>query len=459
MVDIERNTAPLSLNPLKASQPLGGTLATLGFRNAVPLLHGAQGCTAFGKVYFVRHFNEPIPVQTTAIDPISAILGADENVDTALDTLCSKNRPALITLLTTGVTEAEGADIRRLVREFRDNHPEHHQTRVVPVHTPDFVGSLESGYAATLEAIIDSCVPEPSVAGTQPGQAPRQVNLLLSSALTPGDAEALGELVEAFGLHPVTIPDLGASLDGHLPETDFSPVTPDGTPLSDLEACGNAVATVAIGPSIEAAADRLKERTGVPDYRFQHLMGLAASDRLCVALSEIANLAEPPPRIRRQRRQLQDALLDTHTVLTGTHIGIAAEPDLLIGWSQLLHSVGIEIPTAIAAASAPGLAQAPIATVSIGDLDDLEQRGRSAGIELVLGSGHAAATAERLGVPIIQTGYPIWERIGLQSRVRIGYRGSRDTLFELANTLLEHRERQGGDVRPYRSVFRSRELA
>ena len=454
MTRIEIDDRPLSVNPLKAGQPLGGTLATLGFRGAMPLLHGAQGCTAFGKVYFVRHFNEPIPLQTTAVDPISAILGADDNVTGALDRICSKSAPELVTVLTTGLSEAEGTDIHRLIREFREAHPEHAGTAVVAVNTPDFAGSLESGYAATLRALVDALVPEAAAAGTRPGAEPRRVNLLLSSATSPGDAEALAELVEAFGLEPVPIPDLGASMDGHLADGDFSPVTTDGTAVSALAGCGDAAATLVVGGSVHAAADLLHARTGVPEYRFDHVRGLRATDRFVTALCEIAGLDRPPRRIRRQRRQLQDALLDAHTVLGGTAVGIAADADLLLGLGTLLHDAGAEITTAVAPERAPALGEVPAGRVHVGDLATLERHGRAEGVELVIGSGHAMATAERLGVPILPCGYPVWERLGTHLRPRVGYRGSRDTLLEAANLLLENRERTAG-VPAYRSIYRS----
>ncbi len=456
MARIERPREPLSVNPLKASQPIGGTLATLGFRAAMPLLHGAQGCTAFGKVYFVRHFNEPVPLQTTAIDSMSAVLGADDHATQALARICEKSRPALIPVMTTGLAEAEGTDIQRLVKAFRHAHPEHADTAVVPVSTPDFSGSMESGYATTLAAIIEHLVPDARTAGTRPGSAPQQVNLLLSSAVSPGDAEALAELTEAFGLEPVLIPDLSASMDGHLADGDFSPVTTDGTPIEALARCGNATATLVVGASLHQAADRLSERTGVPDYRFDHVMGLHATDRLVTALGEIAGRERPPARVQRHRRQLQDALLDTHTVLGGTRIGIAADADLLHGLGTLLTDSGAELATAVTPASTPVCKRIPADAVYIGDLQALEIEGRAAGIELILGSGHAVATAERLGVPILQCGYPIWERLGLQMRPRVGYRGSRDTLFEVANRLLDHREHTAG-APPYRSVFRPTE--
>jgi nitrogenase molybdenum-iron protein NifN len=45
MTEIIRRSKPLSVSPLKSSQPLGASLAILGLNRAIPLLHGAQGCT------------------------------------------------------------------------------------------------------------------------------------------------------------------------------------------------------------------------------------------------------------------------------------------------------------------------------------------------------------------------------------------------------------------------------
>ena len=119
---IKRNKA-LSVSPLKASSTIGAALAFLGFRRAIPMLHGSQGCTAFGKVFFVRHFREPIPLQSTAMDQVSAIMGANENVVEGLKTLCEKNAPDLIGVPTTGLAETQGADIHMAVREFRAKLP------------------------------------------------------------------------------------------------------------------------------------------------------------------------------------------------------------------------------------------------------------------------------------------------------------------------------------------------
>ena len=52
MADIIRSEKPLAVSPIKTGQPLGAILASLGLAQAIPLVHGAQGCSAFAKVFF-----------------------------------------------------------------------------------------------------------------------------------------------------------------------------------------------------------------------------------------------------------------------------------------------------------------------------------------------------------------------------------------------------------------------
>ncbi|MCC8998026.1 MAG: nitrogenase iron-molybdenum cofactor biosynthesis protein NifN [Candidatus Contendobacter sp.] len=451
MVDIIRRSKPLSVSPLKSSQPLGASLAILGLNRAIPLLHGAQGCTAFAKVFLVRHFREPIPLQTSALDPISSIMGADDNLLAGLRTVCEKHRPAAVGLLTTGLTEAQGTDIQRVLKTFRESYPEFQATRIVPVNTPDFSGSLESGFALTVKAMLAEWVPQyrfVSAQGLRGGKS-RQINVLCGSSLTPGDLEALRELIERFDLHPVFIPDLADSLDGHLDAEDYQPLTTGGTPLAAFAALGDAAATLVIGASLYPAADLLHERTGTPVHRFPHLFGLEATDRLVMTLAGIAGQAVPA-RLVRQRAQLQDAMLDTHFLLGRARVAIAAEPDLLHGFSQLLADMGAEIVAAVAPTTAPILAQLPLAQVHIGDLDDLETLAREREAELIIGNSHALDIAQRLDIPLLRAGYPLHDQFGGYQRAWIGYRGARQALFDLANALLGHAEHA---VAPYHSIY------
>jgi nitrogenase molybdenum-iron protein NifN len=445
MVEILRRKKPLSVNPLKASQPVGGSLATLGFQGAIPMLHGSQGCTAFAKTYFVRHFREPIPLQSSAMDQVSSVMGADDNVVEGVKIIAEKNRPKLITVLTTGLAETQGADIKRCVARFREVYPNFEDVAVVGVHTPDFSGCAESGFALTVHEIIKELVPESRVAGTRQ----RQVNVLAGPFMTPGDVEALRDIIEMFGLRPVFVPDLAESLDGHLDDAEFNPLSTGGTPISELSCLGEAAATLAIGAAMHPAGRTLAEKTEVPVYYLDHLYGIKATDELLVALAEISG-NEVPERLEHHRAQLQDAMLDTHFMLGQLRVAVAADPDLLHAFTSLLHEMGAEVVAAVVPAGAPVLERLPIGIVQIGDLEDLEKLARENRAEMVVGNSHAVQTAERLGVPILRTGFPLYDIVGGYQQTRIGYRGARQTLFDLANLALAltHHE-----VPMYRSIY------
>lgn len=449
MAEVLKRSKALAVNPLKASQPLGATLAFLGLRRTIPMLHGSQGCTAFGKVFFVRHFREPIALQTTAMDQMSSIMSADENVLEGLRVLCEKNSPEIIGLPTTGLSETQGCDIRRLLREFRARHPEFAEVAIVPVNTPDYSGCLESGFALAVEAIIETLVPDRSQSPLV-GRRRRQVNVLAASMLTPGDIEAIKEWIECFGLRPVVLPDIGDSLDGHLVDQETTPLTLGGTPKAELATLGDAVATLVIGRSLHKAADLLKSRTGVPDFRFDHLLGLDACDAFTLALAEISG-QQVPASIDRRRAQLQDAMVDAHFMTGFLRIGMAADPDLLVALGQFLSGVGAEIVAAVASARAEVLADLPAASVRIGDLEDLEREALAQRAQLIVANSHAGQCAERLHLPLLRAGFPQYDWVGGYARTWVGYRGARQALFDLANLFLgSHHE-----IPAHRSVYRT----
>jgi nitrogenase molybdenum-iron protein NifN len=459
MAEILKRNKALAVNPLKASQPVGASLAFLGINKAIPMMHGSQGCTAFGKVYFVRHFREPVPLQTTAMDQVSTVMNADENVLLGLKAVCEKSKPALIGLPTTGLSETQGTDIKRLVKDFYAANPEFAHIPIVPVNTPDFTGCMESGYALAVKAILETMIPasapSPSGGGLgrgSVGKRKKQVNVLAGSFLTPGDIEHIKELIEAFGLRPLVLPDIGDSLDGHLTEMESSPLTVGGTPVSDISSMGESIATLVLGNSLFEAADFLKEQTGVPDYRFNSLMGLDAVDGFVAALAGISG-KPVPEKIERQRAQLQDAMVDSHFMLGFARVAIAGDPDLLYGFAKLVTEMGCEVVAAVAPARANILQEVAAAQVAIGDLEDMENAAKKNGAQLIIGNSHAAESARRLGIPLLRAGFPLYDLIGGYQRLWVGYRGTRQALFDLANMVVEHGHHE---TEPYVSIYSQR---
>ncbi|MCG8314918.1 MAG: nitrogenase iron-molybdenum cofactor biosynthesis protein NifN [Pseudomonadales bacterium] len=449
MAELIKRKKALSVSPLKASQTVGASLAFLGFNRAMPIMHGSQGCTAFAKVFFVRHFREPIPLQTTAMDQVSSVMGADENIVQALKTVCEKSSPSIIGLVTTGLAETQGADIKGAVRKFREENPGFKENHVVAVNTPDFTGCFESGFAIALRGIVETLVPDTSKEAEQKvGLRKKQVNVLCHGNLTPGDLEFITESIESFGLRPMLIPDLSGSLDGHLSDETYNPLTTGGLSIDDLETAGESIGTLSIGDSIQVAAKQLNKRTAVPNYHFSHLMTLESVDEWLSTLAALAD-SEVPARWCKQRKQLQDAMLDTHFMIGSTRFAMASDPDLLIGFDALMRSMGAELVAAVIPSKAKSIENLNIEAVQIGDMEDLEISAKKNNAQLIIGNSHAAESAKRMGVPLLRAGFPQYDLLGGFQRCWSGYRGIQQALFDLANLLMAHHQ----EMKPYHSIY------
>ncbi|WP_221797308.1 nitrogenase iron-molybdenum cofactor biosynthesis protein NifN [Oceanobacter mangrovi] len=442
---VKRRAKALSVSPLKTSQTIGATLAFLGVKHAVPLMHGSQGCTAFAKVFFVRHFREPVPLQTTAMDQISSVMGADDNIVEALKIMCEKTSPKLIGVATTGLAETQGADIKQALHRFRSQFPQYDTTKVVMVNTPDFAGSFESGFALAVKGLLDTMVPTEQA---RPGSRKRQVTVLCGANLTPGDLEYLHDSISAFGLRPLLVPDLSGSLDGHLDDGSFSPVTTGGVSLDELAAAGDSCAVLAVGESLHETASHFAERVGLPVHCFGHLIGLDSVDEWLMTLSQLSG-ESVPERYQRHRRQLQDAMLDSHFMIGFTRVAVAGDGDLIAGFSRLLLGMGADVVTAVAPANNAALKSLAHINPIIGDFEEVEKSALEGKAQILISNSHGVESAHRLGVPILRAGFPQYDILGGFQRCWFGYQGTSQALFDLANLKLSEHE----DVQPYHSIY------
>ena len=415
-----------TVNPLKMSQPLGASYAYMGMNRCMPMMHGSQGCTGFGLVLLVRHFREAIPLQTTAMNEATTILGGMDNIEKAIVNIKTRANPDLIGICSTGLTETKGEDVEGDLKLIRAKHPELGDTQVVYVSTPDYSGAFQDGWAKAVLAMIQALV-EPATEHSD-----NQVNVLAGCHLTAGDIEELREIIEAFDLYPIFLPDISGSLDGHIPE-DFSPTTLGGTTLTEVRAMGASIMTLAIGEQMRGCALELEMRTGVGYEIFDRLTGLEPNDRLLMTLSRISD-RPVPLKYRRQRSQLVDAMLDGHFFFGGKKIAIGAEPDLLWATGNWLAEMGCELSAVVTTTKSPLLGEMPTEEVLIGDLEDLEQRAR--GCDLLITHSHGRQAAERLAIPFFRMGIPMFDRLGSAHRLSVGYRGTRGLIFEIGNMFM-----------------------
>lgn len=426
MAHVVESKKACSVNPLKMSQPLGASLAFLGLDACMPVMHGSQGCTSFGLVLLVRHFKEAIPLQTTAMNEVTSILGGYDNIEAALLNIRKRAAPKIIAICSTGLTETKGDDVDGYIVTVRKRKPELADTEIVYVSTPDYVGGFEDGYAHAVTAVVRTLVkPLPVKAD--------QITLLPGSHLSPADIDELREIIEAFGLAAIVLPDISGSLDGHIPP-DWRGTTLGGTTLEQIRAAGASALTIGVGEQTREAALALREIAGTPLEIFERLTGLECNDRLLQRLAQLSG-RPVPAKYRRQRSQLLDAMLDGHFYTGGIKVAIAAEPDLMLAVGSLLHDMGAELRCCVSTTKSAAHALLPAEQVLLGDLEDLEQG--AADCDLLVTHSHGRQAAERLGKPLLRVGFPVFDRIGNAHRCSVGYRGTMNLIFEIANLMID----------------------
>lgn len=435
------------INPLKHSPSMGAAIALQGIHRALPIIHGAQGCTFLGKVLLTKHFREPIALASTKLFVEDVVMGSEEKLSTTIQGFIDKNSPDLIGILTSGLSEVKGDDIEAEIR--RQKSDVRSKTRVIHVPTPDYEGGLETGYARAVAAVIKIAANEkrsenppipPFVKGgprgdlgTSPDASRltpnvKSINVIVGSHLTPSDVSELKDIVGSFGLRAIFLPDLSA-LDGS--RQGFSSLAMGGTTVADIQAMADSELTMALGMSMEPVARLLQQKFGTGYKVFESVSGIADVDSIMETLSQVSGMAIPEAYAR-QRRVLVDGMRDAHFYFGGKKISLALEPDLAVQMSKLLEEMGASVELAVIPTLSDAADRIRAHEVVIGDLFSLQGR-----FDLIISNSHAEETAKKLGVPLYQIGFPVYKVLGYTSKVTIGYRGTLNMVNEVGNLLMK----------------------
>jgi nitrogenase molybdenum-cofactor synthesis protein NifE len=412
----------LLLDPLKHSPALGAAMAFQGVHRALPVLHGAQGCSFLGKVLLTKHFREPIALATSKIFVESVVMGSEESLARAVQGAIEKDRLDVIGIITSGLTEVKGDDAAAVARSLEAEARGRSGTGIVHVPAPDYDGGLETGYARAVEAILG--IAERS----RQSAAPRQINVLAGAHLTPADATELRETIRSFCLEPVILPDLSA-LDGS--RQGISALALGGTTVESIRTMGDSLFTLVIGMSLVPAADLLHRHFGVGYQVFDGVTGMAGTDALLAELSRISG-RPMPGRLHRQRLVLADGMRDAHEYFGGKKICLALEPDLAVQTSRWLTEMGATVDLAIVPTLSPAADRITARDVRIGGLSLIQGK-----FDAVIANSHAERTAGRIDAPLYEIGFPVYKSLGYTSKVTMGYRGTLTIINEVGSVLMK----------------------
>ena len=102
--------------------------------------------------------------------------------------------------------------------------------------------------------------------------------------------------------------------------------------------------------------------------------------------------------------------------------------------------MGAHVAVAVTTTHSPVLERVHTDEVLIGDLEDLENLAKAKDCDILITHSHGRQAAERLGIPFYRSGFPMFDRLGAGHQLLVGYRGTRDLIFDVANLIIADQE-------------------
>jgi nitrogenase molybdenum-iron protein beta chain len=450
--DINFKREALSINPAKACQPLGASLCALGFHKTMVYIHGSQGCVAYFRTMFNRHFKEPIAFIADSMTEDAAVFGGQKNIFEGLSNAKALYDAEMIAVSTTCIAEVIGDDLGAFIGNAR---VQGHIPQDFPVpfaHTPSFVGSHITGWDNMFEGII-SYFTTASMEGKVVGSNGK-INIVPGFETYLGNFRVIKRMLREMDVDFTFLSDPEDVLD--MPATGEYEMYAGGTTIDEVKDAPNAKTTFLLQPTTLEKSRKFIESTWNQDVPKTNIpMGVAWTDDFLMKVSEITG-KEVPASLTRERGRLIDMMTDSHAWLHGKKIAMFGDPDFLLGLTKFLLELGIEpthivcnnsnkrwekamkkvlesSPYGIHAKLYPGCDLWHLRSLCFTDKPDF-MIGSSFGKTIQRDTLHKGPDFE---VPLIRLGFPIMDRHHLHRMTTLGYEGGMYILTTLTNAVLE----------------------
>jgi nitrogenase molybdenum-iron protein beta chain len=449
--DLNFSRKTLTVDPAKACQPLGSVLCALGFEKTLPYVHGSQGCVAYFRTYFNRHFKEPVACVSDSMTEDAAVFGGQKNMFDGLQNSLALYKPEVIAVSTTCMAEVIGDDLNAFIGNAKKDGYIPEELPTPFAHTPSFVGSHVTGWDGMFEGFAKYFTGNKMEDKTVGSNG--KINIVPGFETYLGNYRVIHKMMQQMGVDYSLLCDPSEVLD--TPADGEYRMYAGGTPIAEMEDAPNAITTLLLQP------DQLVKTKKYVEGQWKHEvpalnipMGLDWTDELLIKISELTG-KEIPESLATERGRLVDMMTDSHTWLHGVSFSIYGDPDYLMGLTKFLQELGCEVKHILCNNGAKRwrkkmealIAQSPStanAEIHVGkDLWHFRSLVFTNKPDFMIGNSYAKfiqrdtkAKGEEFEVPLIRLGFPIFDRHHLHRNTTLGYEGSMYMLTTLVNEVL-----------------------
>ncbi|MDD5406588.1 MAG: nitrogenase molybdenum-iron protein subunit beta [Sulfurovaceae bacterium] len=442
----------ITVNPAKACQPLGAVMASLGFENTMPYVHGSHGCVAYFRSYFTRHFKEPTPCVSDSMSESAAVFGGLANMKDGLRNCNAMYKPDMIAVSTTCMAEVIGDDLNAFVQgAIEEAEGELDNVAITHAHTPSFVGSHITGYDNMIKSILEQLNPDVS----QRVVDEERINIIPGFEPYLGSLAEVKEIAAMFSDKIVMIGDHEAQWNTGAGEYQLYS---GGTTLADAKTAINAKATISLQKYSTVQTAKTIKNIWKQEYVTANPIGLGGTDAFVMKLSELTG-KPVPEELKKLRAQLVDAMQDSYPYMHGKKFAIYGDPDFLLGLVSFIVEMG-GIPTHILCHNAPRKGweddMKKILSKSLWkdecniwankDLWHLRSLLFTEPVDFLIGNVYGKELYRDTGIPLIRIGFPIFDRHHLHRYSISGYKGALNLLTWITNAVLDQLDEETKNI-------------
>ncbi|RUQ35970.1 MAG: nitrogenase molybdenum-iron protein subunit beta [Candidatus Competibacteraceae bacterium] len=442
----------LTINPAKACQPLGAVLCALGFYKTLPYVHGSQGCVAYFRTYFNRHFREPVAAVSDSMTEDAAVFGGQKNMFEGLENSLTLYKPEMMAVSTTCMAEVIGDDLNAFIANAKKDGRVPVEFPTPFAHTPSFVGSHTTGWDNMEEGILRYFTQhemEGKVVGSN-----GKLNIVPGFETYLGNFRVIKRMLTEMGVDYTILSDPEEVLD--IPTDGEFRMYAGGTRIEEIKDAPNAIDTLLLQPAQLAKTKKfVQEVWKQPVSAINIPMGLSWTDEFLMKVSELTG--KPiPDSLTQERGRLVDMMTDSHSWLHGKRFSVFGDPDFVSGICQFLLELGAE-PVHVLCHNGSKrwakditkmLKDSPYgkdAEVYVGkDLWHLRSLVFSNKPDFLIGNSYGKFIqrdtlhkGKEFEVPLIRLGFPLFDRHHLHRDTTLGYEGAMYILKALVNAVME----------------------
>ncbi len=446
----EKNFArtALTVNPAKACQPLGAVFAANGFEGTLPFVHGSQGCVAYYRSHFSRHFKEPTSCVSSSMTEDAAVFGGLNNMVDGLANAYSLYKPKMIAVSTTCMAEVIGDDLNAFIKTSKEKGSIPAEFDVPFAHTPAFVGSHITGYDNALKGVLTHFWEGKAGTCTPPE---RKVNDSINfiggfDGYVVGNNREIRRILDQFGIKYTLLCDPSDAWD--TPTDGEFRMFDGGTSLVDTENALHAKASFVMQAySTEKTAGYIESK-GQEVVRFHHPVGVEATDHFLMELSRVTGVPIPDA-LTKERGRLVDALADSSAHIHGKKFAIYGDPDLTLGLTAFLLELGAEPVHILSTNGNAAWAQevkslleaspfgANCHAYSGKDLWHMRSLLFTEPVDFLIGNTYGKYLERDTKTPLIRIGFPIFDRHHKHRYPVWGYQGTMNVLVALLDKIFD----------------------